>query len=329
MSATQKYIRYAFALTGDRAAMPDPTQGDGTVSYQQGYGFDYQRPKTDAQAKNIERDKMNQVFYDLTLNQQQYQLNGVPEYVPAADNGGVAVAYAAGARVLYTDGFVYVSLVAGNNVVPGTDATKWKRSIYAGGLASVAATGNVPLSAVGGVLAINAAGATTQTLPAANTMAPGQPVRFHNVNAGTATVQRAGADTIQTNSGAVSAITLGAGDTLDLMSDGVSKWYAVGGSAALQFSASFAQSIGPNGRIALPGGLLLQYGSATVTSGTPLAVTYPLAYTTIANVRTIGSLTTPFSGGNVGYVNSQTVTGFTANATGSGSNAFTWWAVGN
>lgn len=126
MSATQKFIRALFGDLGTRTAVPDLTQPDGSVSYQAGYGPDYARVKTDPLAKNIERDKMNQLFYDLSLNQRQYQLNGHPEYVPAADNGGVAPTYAAGATVLYTDGFLYDSLVAGNNVVPGTDVTKWQ-----------------------------------------------------------------------------------------------------------------------------------------------------------------------------------------------------------
>jgi hypothetical protein len=37
-----KYFAYTFAEDGDLAAVPDTTQSNGTVSYQQGYGVDYQ-----------------------------------------------------------------------------------------------------------------------------------------------------------------------------------------------------------------------------------------------------------------------------------------------
>lgn len=121
-----KWFRFLFAQSGDRSAIPGPVDLSGNVSFEQGYGPDYQRPKTDPLAKDIERDKMNSLFYDLSGNIQHYQLNGVPDWVPAADNGGVAVSYPAGARVRYSDGFIYMSRKAANTSLP-TVTADWFR----------------------------------------------------------------------------------------------------------------------------------------------------------------------------------------------------------
>lgn len=175
MSATQRFIRAIFANLGTRTAVPDLTTGDGSLSYEQGYGPDYQRVKTDPLAKNPERDKMNQLFYDLTLNQRQYQLRGFPEYVTAAENGGAAVSYAEGAMVVHTDGAVYVSIVPNNTGDP-TDATKWRRAFPRTPIATAAGTvdaltaagiGEPDITALtdGLTVRVRAAGANTSTAP--------------------------------------------------------------------------------------------------------------------------------------------------------------------
>lgn len=44
--------------------------------------------------------------------------------------------------------------------------------------------------------------------------------------------------------------------------------------------SQFSKSLGTSGYMKLPGGLVLQWGGTTVTGGTPLTVTLPLAFTT-------------------------------------------------
>ncbi|SFN19868.1 Phage tail fibre repeat-containing protein [Izhakiella capsodis] len=62
-----KMFKTPFAAQGDRAVVPVETQTDGSVSYTQGYGYDYERDQTtDPAAKDIEREKMNAVFHDVT-----------------------------------------------------------------------------------------------------------------------------------------------------------------------------------------------------------------------------------------------------------------------
>lgn len=118
-----KFFRLPFATTGDKTAVPDAVDSNGNVSYSQGYGFDYQRQKTDPAAKNIERDKMNQVFFDMTTAIAELQSQGVPDFITTALNGGAAYSYAQYAVVKYS-GDLYISLVAANTALP-SDATKW------------------------------------------------------------------------------------------------------------------------------------------------------------------------------------------------------------
>lgn len=114
-----KFFRLAFGLAGDRVAVPDATQPDGSVSYNTGYTPPYQaNPLLDPTAKNIERDKMNQVLFDVTTGLQEYQVNGAPDWITNAQNGGVAYPYPQWARVRYTDGKIYVSTKAANTSLP-------------------------------------------------------------------------------------------------------------------------------------------------------------------------------------------------------------------
>lgn len=117
-----KFIRFPWATTGDKTAVPDETDVTGLVSYQQGYGADYARdPASDPLAKRIERDKMNQVLADITDNIRHYQTNTFPEFIAAADNGGVAFAYDVDTIVRYNDGSgykLYQNTVAANTNLP-------------------------------------------------------------------------------------------------------------------------------------------------------------------------------------------------------------------
>lgn len=127
----QKFFRSPFAATGDRAAVPDTVQGDGSMSYPEGFGIDYERnPATDPAAKRIPRDQTNGYLFDITENLREYQTAGFPEWVTAAQNGGVALAYPINAYVRWnggggTDWVVYCSKVDGAVLEPGV-AVGWE-----------------------------------------------------------------------------------------------------------------------------------------------------------------------------------------------------------
>ena len=119
-----KFLRIPFGQSGDRATVPDAPDVSGSVSYARGYGVDYARAKTDPLSKNIEREKMNQVFFDATAAIGELQAQGVPDFITTSLNGGTAYSYAKNAVVRWTDGELYVSLVAANTATPA-DRTKW------------------------------------------------------------------------------------------------------------------------------------------------------------------------------------------------------------
>jgi hypothetical protein len=131
-----KWFKYLFAQDGDKTAIPDATDPTGLVSYQQGYGADYQRVLgTDPLAKAIERNKLNQALNDITGALQQYQTHGFPDYIGATTNGGTAYAYEVGAVVRFTDKKNYQNTVASNTNAP--DVSGWV--LYNNGASAIVA----------------------------------------------------------------------------------------------------------------------------------------------------------------------------------------------
>lgn len=114
-----KFFRLPFAGSGDKTAVPETVQGDGSISYPQGYGPDYQADLlTDPNALAIERDKFNELMYQITNALKILQsFGGASEFIAAADNGGSPYPYAQFARVLYA-GKVYESISGGNTTTP-------------------------------------------------------------------------------------------------------------------------------------------------------------------------------------------------------------------
>jgi microcystin-dependent protein len=122
MAETPPYFYYPFAIDGDVAAIPVTTQPSGSISYQQGYGPDYELDLlTNPDALPIGRTTMNQLFFDITTLLQQYSQYGTPLFITTAQNQGVPFPYPQYARTYYTDGNVYENQVDDNIVAPGVD----------------------------------------------------------------------------------------------------------------------------------------------------------------------------------------------------------------
>ncbi|WP_133159275.1 hypothetical protein [Superficieibacter electus] len=69
----ERFIKTPFASLGDKSDIPDALQSTGDVSMMTGYGYDYERDQlTDENAKNIERQKMNWLFYIITKAINEY-----------------------------------------------------------------------------------------------------------------------------------------------------------------------------------------------------------------------------------------------------------------
>ncbi|MCG3462690.1 hypothetical protein L7G72_12655 [Xenorhabdus bovienii] len=76
-----KTFKTPFATQGDRVSIPNEVQPDGSVSYTQGYGYDYERDQnTDPAAKDIEREKMNGMFHDITEAVGEIQTFGAAQW---------------------------------------------------------------------------------------------------------------------------------------------------------------------------------------------------------------------------------------------------------
>lgn len=96
----QHYFDVPFAFSGDVTAIPDPLQTGGTVSFTEGWNYNYQRDlATDPAALPIDRSTMNWLLLQITTALQSLQQNGVPEFILASQNGGTAYSYAKGAVV--------------------------------------------------------------------------------------------------------------------------------------------------------------------------------------------------------------------------------------
>lgn len=106
-----------FAVSGDQAAIPTEIQSDGSVSFTQGYGPDYQRPTdgSDPQAKTIERNKFNALMNEVTASIGEIQLFGA-----AAWSSGMAP-YPLNARVRHND-INWISTITNNGSTPGANA---------------------------------------------------------------------------------------------------------------------------------------------------------------------------------------------------------------
>jgi hypothetical protein len=330
-----KFFRLPFATSGDKTAVPDAVDTNGNVSYTQGYGFDYQRQKTDPAAKNIERDKMNQIMFDITTAIAEIQAQGVPDFITSALNGGAAYSYAINTLVRWTDGEVYISLVAANTALP-TDPASWApfSSVLKGlGVTpaqfdndtSLATTAFVQraLGSLSGFSTVNAnttltaahagrgvylSAAAVATLPLANTVPAGTLIYFSSLTSGAPSVARQSTDTIAAASGssALTSMALLDGEDLILESNGNNQWVAIGGSARLKYAGGFGASLGDSGYQKLPSGLIIQWGTGTTNASGLATVTWPIAFPTAVL----------FAGAYLNNANNSTVQANTPTTTG-------------
>jgi hypothetical protein len=118
----QKYFRNPFAVSGSRTDVSDVSSST-LVSYESGYTSAYELdPSEDTDGRYIDRSRMNQLFYDITLSIKQLQENAFPEWISDADGSGTPFSYDQYAVVQYNGGY-YVSTSDSNTGTPGTDST--------------------------------------------------------------------------------------------------------------------------------------------------------------------------------------------------------------
>jgi hypothetical protein len=109
-----KKFAIPFAATGDKAVVPDALQPDGSVSYTQGFGPDYEldRDVDPVNAKDVPRDETNQLFFEVTDAIGEIQSLGAAEW-------SIDLApYAINAEVYHSDKR-WKSTISNNNSEPG------------------------------------------------------------------------------------------------------------------------------------------------------------------------------------------------------------------
>ena len=113
-----KIFKIPFATQGDRTVVPDEVQADGSLSYTQGYGYDYERDQaTDPAAKDIEREKMNGIFHDITGAVGEIQAFGMPVW--AEEGKPYAIR-----SIVYHNKKAWQSKIENNNTEPAA-GTAW------------------------------------------------------------------------------------------------------------------------------------------------------------------------------------------------------------
>lgn len=172
------------------------------------------------------------------------RLIGVPIRFKAANtnNGASTINYGAGAIAIQAGG----AALSGNEIVAGKIYTV----IDDGTVVELVGSGSVkpgvpvaPLVAVGSItldasyvgrMVTDNAGGVTVTLPPANSVGKGDPISFIQQQGGVFTQLPNGADTFMTLDewNGTSHVLTALGQTVTMVSDGVSKWYAVATSAA-------------------------------------------------------------------------------------------------
>ncbi|EKT66943.1 phage baseplate protein [Providencia alcalifaciens] len=123
-----KTFKVPFATQGDRTSIPNEVQADGAVSYTQGYGYDYERDQvSDPAAKDIEREKMNGIFHDITEAVGEIQNYGFPKW---AEEGKPYPIRA----IVYHKNKVWQSKIENNEVEPvaGAQWVELKADLTAG-----------------------------------------------------------------------------------------------------------------------------------------------------------------------------------------------------
>lgn len=117
MSADQFFFRTPWAENGDTSAIPEATQPDGSLSFNQGWPIGYQIDPGSG-GIDIPRLPMNELFFLVTQAIQVIQTQGFPNFIASADNDGSPFPYAAGATVRGPDGNNYASNVDANTDTP-------------------------------------------------------------------------------------------------------------------------------------------------------------------------------------------------------------------
>ena len=126
-----KLFDTAFAANGDKTPIPNIVQSDGSLSYPQGFGPDYEKDPLEASSKPVPRTSTNQALFDITDAVGDIQRHGFPTWSPDA---GVLIGGYAKRAIVWFAADSWQSQIDGNTTTPGPDEIAWLSSAkYQGG----------------------------------------------------------------------------------------------------------------------------------------------------------------------------------------------------
>lgn len=219
------YFDLPFAVNGNVTTIPDATQPDGTVSYNQGFPVGYSTPVASG-GLLVPRTAINQVLYDITVAIQQYQQHSTAPFITTVMNGGTPYSYSKYDRVLKS-GVVYQSLVNTNTDTP--PSAKWVVSDVAAISSTQAITGtnHTYVAADSNLMNLrsNSGGAMVDTLPGTSpgVMAAGWKAEIVNNDASGLLYLSTGSGA-NLNGSSTGSILLGPNQRCVIFSDGSNYW---------------------------------------------------------------------------------------------------------
>ncbi|AWM79281.1 hypothetical protein DKL61_02300 [Gammaproteobacteria bacterium ESL0073] len=241
-----KYFKSEFAVNGDKVDIPNEIQSSGEVSYQTGFGIDYQRKLgADILAKPFPRQGFNGLVSDITGAIQQYQQNGFFEFITPEMNGGESFDYTMGATVRYdmsetkdgSDVRIFTSLINNNKGNPKDNAKDWREqgkqqgSGYGFIFTHVLSSTTLTEDQAGVVLIDASAGNIEVNLPNTTLNISFIFRRIDNTE-NTVKIKTLGTDKVKynqaINANGYSFFSLfGAGDYWRIISDGIGNWFDI------------------------------------------------------------------------------------------------------
>lgn len=324
-----KYMAIPWAFAGDVTLVPDPTNSDGTVSYNQGWGPDYQRDQTtDALAKDISRANMNSVLNQITTLLQEWQQETFPEFISTADNSGAAFAYDIGTVVRYrattSDPFInYRSLVVANSAIP-TSSLNWI-PIRPEGYRAVTASRTLVASDINTLLTIPSVITLTLPTPSSLGVAIGESFTVVANSSGQATVAPGSGASINYDAVGISNLVIKSGQSATFVAIGVAPtapvtWQVVNSTAGMERNADFVSIAGSNGYERSPGGRIHMWATAVIPNNG--SITWPFPWP-ISPDSILANVAGGAAWGAAGSTNSAVVIGH--NASGSQSVVVHGW----
>jgi hypothetical protein len=268
---TLKTLETETLLPEYKETVPDTPGASTLVNYEEGYTPEYElAPDTDPNGNYVGRQRMNQLFNDITTNLKYWQDNSFPEFV-ANDGTGNPVSYPINAIVRFS-GVNYIAVVDGTNTTDPSASTEfipWHLGITA---------------FVGSNTAIN-------------TNIDKTTLQDYNDGAGNAffdtIINAGGADEslvrwLRKTSGSTSTIKLGELTNPDNV-EGNSVLSILGtifagpaGDQQLLSTDDLVGSITSNGYITIPASdgndLILQWGTTAQSGGSTTTITYPIVF---------------------------------------------------